>query len=196
MDVQRSPSFRLTGRRALFSMLLAIAWTAGMTVVPVAGDAGNVGEHSTMVTCWGTTGQIRWMAVETPEIWASFIDHPGFNLGGQHVQWALFRAHLMYSPDQVNWQYVTSGPWFAAQVGDSANTLKQQSWWNYDTQQNEIPVSANTWPLNWRGFYRAAVEYFWKGDEYTGSGYAYAWADGYDDFYAVNPVTSSCLGAL
>jgi hypothetical protein len=200
MHVAQPRSIGPAGRRALLSILLATVFAAAFAVVPVAGDAGNVGEHTIPVYCWGGPGDVRMLAVGAPDVKSSSVaDHPTLMLiGGQHPQWVYFRAHLFYSPDQLTWQWAASGPWFVAQVGDSLNSMYQEIWWDYDTQQDERPEVANTWPINWRGYYRVAAEFYWAADEYTGdlgSGYAYGWATTHEDFNSANSYADSCSGA-
>ena len=152
--------------------------------IGVAAATGSVGSHYAQASCYGTPQGGYLMAATAPQIFASVPrDHPGIAIiGSQHNQFVAYKVNVFYSTDAVNWQLSSTSSWRAAQVGDGINDpFSPTSWYDYDSAK--WVSDTLTWNLLLKGYYRAAVLFYWFADSVSDAGSDYVWADHFD--YAV-----------
>ena len=177
----RATSARI-GRRIRLSItiVVAVAMAAAMSGSAMAAQ-GSYGSHYGQASCYTTTGGIHQLFVPAPQIFASPATNQGnvFTVGSQHNQLVAYKVNVFFSTDAANWRLDTSSSWRAGWVGDGiANPLPPASWWDYD--RGAWVSDTLGWNLNTRGYYRAAIEFYWFQDNQSGSGYDYLWADHFD----------------
>jgi hypothetical protein len=150
----------------------------GLPITVVAAE-GMYGSHYAQAACIGTGQGGYQMIVPAPQIFASIPRSTGFVVGNQHNQLAAYKVNIFYSPDGANWQFSTTSSWRAGWVGDGVNApLPPSSWYDYDSGQ--WVSDSLTWNLNSRGYYRAAIMFYWFADNVSDAGSDYVWADHFD----------------
>jgi hypothetical protein len=159
----------------VFGLALAIGVSGG-----TLGASGNYGWHYAQASCYTTTAGPQ-IYVPAPQIFASAprTQSGTFTVGSQHNQWVAYKVNIFFSSDGVNWKWDTSSAWRAAVVGDGvSNPISPSDWWDF----NRVAWVNDTlsWTLNTRGYYRAAIEFYWFADQVSSEGYDYVWADHFD----------------
>ncbi len=162
---------------------LAAALVLGAALMAPSGAAaaeGSVGPHYAQASCLGA-GVKPEMVVSPPQIFSSVPrPQPGISIiGSQHNQVVAYKVNIFYSADAVNWQFSSTSSWRAASVGDAFNTLGPASLW-YDYDSAKWVSDTLTWNLLLKGYYRAAVLFYWFADSVSDAGSDYVWADHFD----------------
>jgi hypothetical protein len=143
---------------------------------------GSVGPHYASAGCYGTPIGGYQIEVSIPSINSSVPrSTPGISTtGSQHNQVVAYKVNIFYSGDLNSpWQLSTSSAWRAAWVHDDVTTIAPPtSWYDYGTGKWEGTV--HVWDMLQRGYYRAAVLYYWFADSVSEAGEDYLWAEHFD----------------
>jgi hypothetical protein len=167
---------RLGSRIAALAVALALAMPAS-----VAAAVGNYGPHYGQASCIGNSSGGFQIVVQAPEISSSAAGAtPGIStMGSQHNQLVAYKINIFYSVDAATWTLSSESGWRAAWVADSFNSLGGPSLW-YDYGALQWTAELQIWDLHLRGYYRAAVQYYWFADTASDAGEDYLWADHFD----------------